>query len=163
MSLVASATEMLYLGKYQGIPVVYIPGVYLGYTQGILGVYQHTWVFSLWVAMSLVASATEMLESCPTQANLLPSAEKLTEWTQPPPWKSKNHIITQPPLKSLYNFVCLFLQQLVFILKMTLVTPARSHYISRLKSCLFLQQLVFILKMTLVTPARSHYISRLKS
>ena len=37
------------------------------------------WVFSLCVAMSLVASATEMLESWPTQANLFPSAEKLTE------------------------------------------------------------------------------------
>ena len=104
MSLVASATEMLYLGKYQGIPRVYIPGVYLGYTQGIPGAYQHTWVFSLWVAMSLVASATEMLESCPTQANLLPSAEKLTEWTQPPPWKSENHIITKLSIKSLCNF-----------------------------------------------------------
>ena len=48
------------------------------------------WVFSLWVAMSLVASATEMPESWPTQANLLPSAEKLTEWTQPPPYEMKN-------------------------------------------------------------------------
>ena len=41
-------------------------------------------VFNLCVAMSLVASATEILASWPTQANLFPSEEKLTECTQPP-------------------------------------------------------------------------------
>ena len=38
------------------------------------------------MAIPFVASATESDESCPTQASLLPSAEKLTECTQPPPW-----------------------------------------------------------------------------
>ena len=41
-------------------------------------------VFNLCVAMSLVASATEILASWPTQANLFPSEEKFTECTQPP-------------------------------------------------------------------------------
>ena len=50
-------------------------------------------VLKLKTAFSLVASATEMLESCPTQANLLPSAEKLTEWTHPPPLKKENGIL----------------------------------------------------------------------
>ena len=39
------------------------------------------------MAIPLVASATERELSCPTQANLVPSALKLTEWTQPPPWR----------------------------------------------------------------------------
>lgn len=42
------------------------------------------WVFSWVLDISLLASATVRLESCPTQHTRLPSAEKLTLCTQPP-------------------------------------------------------------------------------
>lgn len=40
-------------------------------------------------AIPLEASTTEMLESCPTQANFVPLAEKHTECTQPPKYENK--------------------------------------------------------------------------
>merc|ERR1719481_452438 len=42
-------------------------------------------VRSLETTRSRPESATEILESCPTQASRDPSGEKLTEWIQPPP------------------------------------------------------------------------------
>ena len=41
-------------------------------------------VLSCAFAISFVASATETLESCPTQQTLLPSPEKDTQCTHPP-------------------------------------------------------------------------------
>merc|ERR1711874_632721 len=54
-------------------------------------------VLSFITIMSLAASATEMELSCPTQASLLPSPEKLTACTQPPPfWELENSVMRFP-------------------------------------------------------------------
>ena len=55
-------------------------------------------VLSFITIMSLVASATEMELSCPTQASLDPSPEKLTAWTQPPPLAELENSVMRLPM-----------------------------------------------------------------